>query len=219
VSKDVDFLDRERLESIKKIEEENFPPYGDPWAFKDYPIERYISRTFINPFTGEEDPIAMKDPRFEILEDLLDKYNVTHKYNAVKKITEGASHVLLKDWSLKSLGDQGSGISITQTPFIYYNIEKYRETTPVVYSGTRKALIGKVFSIIGYSKNFTKVMDIDTGIEYRVDPKELEVTSVFPIGASPSEAVESIRRAAFTRVINKYKPGYEAMLRKAKGGV
>jgi len=88
VSKDVDFLDRERLESIKKIEEENFPPYGDPWAFKDYPIERYISRTFINPFTGEEDPIAMKDPRFEILEDLLDKYNVTHKYNAVKKITE-----------------------------------------------------------------------------------------------------------------------------------
>jgi hypothetical protein len=206
--------DWDRLLTLLNLENSNFPEdHDNPWAYRDFPINKTVGYPSMDPFTGEEVLNCIDDPRYYIIHKFISDYNRESKYKAIEKVNEGLSYIPVTEWFLVSKG-KGTNIGIEQGSLLYYNNNKFGKRVPMAYIGSRKELKDKIFGIVGISKTFVKVEDPDTGKRYRVWPDELEAVSAFPI--VPEGSVEGTRRNNLKSLVEGLKPEYEALLKKVK---
>lgn len=177
----MDFEDGLRYDVIKRNFRENFGS-SNPWdtSLRGVPITTTIKTSITDPFTGNIDIVSANDPRFGKIADLVDSYNRKEKnkaYNSFQFLRNAPKVYLAKEYSIYDKRGRGD-ISIECDSIAYvnkYDVPFLPLGGTFIYRGyLRKDLKGKVLSIIGKTKKFLKVMDLESGTKYRVWPGDLE---------------------------------------------
>lgn len=177
----MEFEDRVRFSIIEKSSRENFKS-SNPWdsSLREVPITSTMETSITNPFTGSIDTISATDPRFAKICYLLDSYKEKEKTKASNSfyfLRNAPKVYMTKEYNIyKGVGKEDISIESNSVAYVNrYDVPFLPKGGVYIYKGRiRKDLKDKALFIIGKTKKFLKVMDLDSGTKYRVWPDELE---------------------------------------------